>query len=85
MDAKITLRFEESVIDAAKKYAEKHNMSLSRLTEFLYIKMTDNAYSTIEELPIADWVAEISEGETVYTRKSASRKSLNIEYFERKK
>ena len=40
MDTKITLRFDESVIEDAKKFADKNNISLSRLTEFLYKKMT---------------------------------------------
>ncbi|MEP7253328.1 MAG: DUF6364 family protein, partial [Ginsengibacter sp.] len=35
MDNKVTLSFDESVISRAKKYAEKNNISLSRLIEFL--------------------------------------------------
>ncbi|HRH61362.1 MAG TPA: DUF6364 family protein, partial [Chitinophagaceae bacterium] len=36
MDAKITLSFNKEVITEAKKFAESHHMSLSRLTEYLY-------------------------------------------------
>jgi antitoxin component of RelBE/YafQ-DinJ toxin-antitoxin module len=42
MDSKITLSFDESVISKAKKYAEKNNISLSRLIEFLLKKITSN-------------------------------------------
>ena len=34
MDTKVTLSFNETVINKAKKYAEKNNISLSRLVEF---------------------------------------------------
>jgi len=40
MDAKITLRFEKDVIAKAKRFADSQNISLSRLTEFLYSKLT---------------------------------------------
>jgi uncharacterized protein YggE len=33
MDAKITLSFDENIIDKAKDYAESKGISLSRLTE----------------------------------------------------
>lgn len=85
MDAKITLSFDKSVINAAKKFADSHHISLSRLTEFLYKRITAENYYTIEELPISDWVTTISEGETGYQRSPASRKAMKKEYFERKK
>ena len=85
MDAKITLSFEESVITAAKKYAEKHNISLSRLTEFIYKKMTSSNYYSIENLPISEWVQIVSEGETEYQRTPVSKKEMKQEYLESKK
>ena len=39
MDAKITLSFDESVINKAKRFASEQNISLSRLTEFLLSKV----------------------------------------------
>ena len=33
MDAKITLSFNKSVIERAKEYADKNNISVSRLTK----------------------------------------------------
>lgn len=40
MDSKITLSFDESAINRARKYAAKNHISLSRLTEFLLKKVT---------------------------------------------
>ncbi|WP_339606444.1 DUF6364 family protein [uncultured Roseivirga sp.] len=42
MDAKVTLSFDQEVIKSAKQFAEKNNISLSRLTEFLYRQLTSN-------------------------------------------
>jgi len=36
MDAKITLSFDEDVIHGAKLFADRNNISLSRLTEYIY-------------------------------------------------
>lgn len=44
MDAKITLCFNEAVINKAKKFAEVNNISLSRLIEFLLQKITSSHY-----------------------------------------
>ena len=85
MDAKITLSFDEEVIAKAKKFAESNNISLSRLTEFLYSKMTTKNYDVLEDLPISDWVSMVSEGEVEYITKTKSRKDNRKEYFNSKK
>jgi hypothetical protein len=85
MDAKITLSFNKSVIERAKEYADKNNMSLSRLTEFLLNKVTTGHYSSLEDYPISDWVTQISEGEAIYHTKPRSRKELSSAYFKSKK
>lgn len=85
MDAKITLSFREDVIEKAKKFAESNNISLSRLTEVIYEKITSGNYKNLEELPISDWVNEVAEGETIYQRKRKSRKSLKKEFFKSRK
>ena len=54
MDAKVTLSFNKSVIEKAKKYADENNISLSRLTEFLLSKVTSKKYQSLEDLPISD-------------------------------
>ena len=85
MDAKITLSFDEKVIAKAKKFADANNISLSRLTEFLYSKITKDNYQNLEEIPIADWVNLLSEGKVEYQTKPRTRKSLKREYFKAKK
>ena len=86
MDNKITLSFDESVIARAKKYAEKNNVSLSRLIEFLLKKVTSNSYNSLEDFPISDWVSQVAEGEAVYqTKKGRSRKAAKAEFFNAKK
>ncbi len=86
MDTKITLSFDESVIEKAKRFAEKNNVSLSRLTEFLYQKITSGNYSSLEDFEISDWVSMVSEGTAEYaTAKRKSNKALKKEFFESKK
>jgi hypothetical protein len=85
MDTKLTLNFDEDVIRQAKKFAALHNISLSRLIEFLLAKTASGNYSSLEELPISDWVLKVSEGEIDYKTRKTSRKSLRNEYLSTKK
>ncbi|MCK9411038.1 MAG: DUF6364 family protein [Prolixibacteraceae bacterium] len=79
MEAKLTLYFNQDVIEKAKKFAADNNTSLSRLTEFLYRQITSGSYKSIEDFPVSDWVNQVAEGEAVYKRRS--RKSLKDEFF----
>ncbi len=83
MDTKLTLNFDKGVINKAKDFAAENNISLSRLTEFLYRKITTGSYKNLEELPISDWVHQVSEGEAVY--KKRSRKASKDEFYASKK
>lgn len=86
MDNKITLSFDESVISKAKKYAEKNNVSLSRLIEFLLKKVTTSNYQSLEDFPISDWVQQVGEGEAEYlTKAKRKRKTAKEEYFKSRK
>jgi hypothetical protein len=85
MDAKITLSFDESVINKAKRYAEDNNISLSRLTEFLLNKVTSSNYKSLEDFPISDWISMVSEGQAEYQTKARKSKDLKSEYFKSKK
>ena len=85
MDAKVTLSFDEAVVNKAKRYAEKNNISLSRLVEFLLQRTTSGNYSSLEELPISEWVSQVAEGEAIYQAKKKSRKAAKAEYFSSKK
>lgn len=79
MDTKVTLHFSKEVIENAKRFAAENNISLSRLTEFLYQKITSGNYKSLEEFPISDWVNEIAEGEATY--KHRNRKNTKDEFF----
>jgi hypothetical protein len=81
MDAKVTLSFDKEVIEKAKKYAESHNISLSRLTEFLLRQITTGNYKTLEELPVSEWVNQLAEGRAEYMTKKRSRRSMKKEYY----
>jgi Family of unknown function (DUF6364) len=85
MDAKVTLSFDEAVINKAKKYAEENNISLSRLTEYLLRKVTSGNHSSLEEFPISDWVSTLAEGEVEYQRQPKGSNKLNAQFFKNKK
>lgn len=84
MDAKVTLSFDKNVIDRAKSFAEENNISLSRLTEYLYSQITSKNYKSLEDLPVSDWVDFVAEGRVEYKR-SSSRKDQKDEFFSSKK
>ncbi|ADY51500.1 hypothetical protein Pedsa_0928 [Pseudopedobacter saltans DSM 12145] len=84
MDAKITLSFDEQVIKQAKEFAQKNNISLSRLTEMIFRQITSKNYQTMDELPISDWVNMVAENRAEYTR-TPSRKQIKSEFFDSKK
>ena len=79
MDAKLTLHFDREVIIKAKDFAAANNISLSRLTEFIYRSITSGDYKSLEELPIADWVSRVAEGEPQYLRRT--RKQTRTDYY----
>ncbi len=85
MDAKITLSFDREVIEKAKKYAESHNISLSRLTEFLLRQVTTGSYKNLVDIPVSDWVNQLAEGRTEYVIRKRSRKSTRKEYYNSRK
>ena len=84
MDSKVTLSFNEEIINKAKKYAAENNISLSRLIEYLLTKITSKEYRSLEDLPIADWVNEVAEGQAIYSVQR-NRKASKSQFFESKK
>jgi hypothetical protein len=83
MDTKVTLHFDRETIEKAKAFAAENNISLSRLTEFLYKKIVSGNYANLEEFPISDWVNQVAEGEAVYKRRN--RKSSKDEFLRNSK
>ena len=54
MDAKLTLSFDEEIIQKAKQYADRNNISLSRMIEHLLTKVVEKPYQSLEDFPISD-------------------------------
>ena len=79
MDTKVTLHFDKEVIIKAKEFAAANNISLSRLTEYLYRQIISGDYKTFEDFPVSDWVNQIAEGDAIYKRRS--RKSTKDDFF----
>ena len=82
MDAKVTLSFDKQVIQSAKAFAESQNISLSRLTEFLYRQITSSQFQSLDELPVSDWVSMVAEGQAEYRTKP--RKISKSDFYEKK-
>lgn len=85
MDAKITLSFDEAVILKAKKFASNNNISLSRLVEIIFRKITIKNYTKIEDIPMSEWVNTVAEGPAEYKAHKKNRKRMRNEYYESKK
>jgi hypothetical protein len=85
MDAKVTLSFDKEIIEKAKNFAETQNISLSRLTEFLYRQIISGKYKSLEDLPISDWVLQVAEGKAEYKTRQRSRKSMKKDFFDSQK
>lgn len=85
MDAKITLSFDEKIVQRAKKFADANNISLSRLTEYLYRKITTENYKSLEDIPVADWINQLAEGESTYQTKPRKRSTMKKEFFSAKR
>jgi replicative DNA helicase len=61
MDAKLTLKLNQEVIEKAKKYASDQKMSLSRIVE-TYLQSLTTQKETGDKLRISTFVKSISSG-----------------------
>ncbi len=84
MDTKLTLSFNEEIINKAKQYADRHNISLSRMIEHLLSKVVEKPYQSLEDFPISEWVSMVAEGNAEYKTKKP-KKSIEDEFFASKK
>jgi len=85
MDTKLTLSFDEAIITKAKRYAERNNISLSRMIEHLLTKVVENPYQSLDDFPISNWVSMVAEGSAIYHTKKPKKTSLEDEFFASKK
>ncbi len=84
MDTKLTLSFDEEIIQKAKRYADRNNISLSRMIEHLLTKVVEKPYQSLEDFPISTWVGMVAEGPAEYKTKK-SKKIDKSDFFESKK
>lgn len=86
MDSKLTLSLNKEVIEKAKELAKEHDISLSRLIEYLFIKATSKGkrYKSIEEIPVADFIHNLADPEAEYVT-TQQRLQQRDEYRNRKK
>lgn len=75
MDAKLTLKLNENVIERAKKYASDKRLSLSRLIEMYLDTLTKNQTDDFE---ISPFVKSISTGKSIPV--DADWKTMRREY-----
>lgn len=85
MDVKITLSFDGEIIAKAKRFAESQNISLSRLTEFLYSKIIKQNYIALEDFPVSEWINVAAEGPAQYNVKRKNSKQLKDEFYQSRK
>ena len=86
MDAKVTLSFDEEVINKAKLLCDDLGISLSRFTEIIYRKALEHGSSlSLEDIPVSEWVASVAEDQATYITKKKSGKQLRDEFFESRK
>jgi hypothetical protein len=54
METKLTLKLDKTVIETAKRYAEKNNRSLSRLVENYFRNLTSSNISRKKHAPLVE-------------------------------
>lgn len=54
METKLTLRLRKSVIDKAKEYSQKHNISLSKMIEIYLESITTSRKKEPETTPLVE-------------------------------
>lgn len=82
MDAKLTLKLNETVIKRAKKYAASRKLSLSRLIENYLDSLTQQEK---EEFEISPFVRSISTGNSIPNNiNDKELRKEHIEYLDKK-
>lgn len=81
MDAKLTLKLDQYVIEKAKEYASKKNISLSRIIEAYLATLTSEQ---LDEFEISPFVRSISNGNQVPLDVENQAKDDRIDYLDKK-
>ena len=61
METKLTLRLRKSIIEKAKEYAQKHNISLSKLIEIYLESLTSPRKKDNEITPLVESLSGVME------------------------
>jgi hypothetical protein len=80
MDAKLTLKLDSNIIEKAKIYARKKNMSLSRLIESYLDFLTQSANEKNEVTPLVKSLSGVMELPPKYDRKKEYKDHLLKKY-----
>lgn len=65
MDAKLTLKLDQEIIEKAKKYASGQKVSLSRLIENYLGTLTSDKKNDTDELEISPYIKSLQTGVTI--------------------
>lgn len=84
MNSKITLRFNTEVINSIKVFAASNNISVSKLTEYLFENIATKKYKTLDDLPISKWVSALVEPDITYQKQTKKPTIKYAEYYEAK-
>jgi hypothetical protein len=81
MDTKLTLKLKKNVIDQAKKYADDHKTSLSKLIENYLAAITDE-YSEMENIsPLVKSISGVIELSDNFNHKENYRNQIREKYL----
>jgi len=82
MTTKLTLTLENKIIETAKIYAKKNEISLSKLVEFYLKSLSANVENQIENLPpITKELSGIAKIETTESDKKLLEDALNKKFL----
>ena len=82
MDTKLTLRLDEQVIHRAKKYAQEHNISLSKMIENYFDSLTKPTYNNIDSTitPLVESLSGVIDLPSDFDYKKEYREHLADKY-----
>ena len=85
MTTKLTLTLDYKIIESAKKYAKKNNISLSKLVEFYFKSLANEGENNIDNTPpITKELAGIAKINETKSDKELLEAALNQSFYESK-
>lgn len=84
METEILMKLDENLVHAAMDFATRNNLGLQELISLMLKKMVGNSYQKFADMPIADWVRELSAEPIDLTMENRLWKERKKEYYESK-